>query len=871
MRKIAILIFSFLISAGNILYSQNWSSNNLPRFRQGNDVALLPGYRVVAVGGNETNDPITGIYLSKDTAHTWDLVTDTPLSPWLTSVSFMSPTNGIACGNGGMVQRTTDGGDQWNAVSLPGNASARNYKSVFFLNTTTGFIVGGNQHNDSVQTILKTTDGGASWSILLDRPGSWLRSVFFTSEQNGFAVGDRGTLLKTENGGLDWNTVTLPGNTANRQLNAIIFPDASHGIIAGGNPSNDSIQTILYSSNGGTDWSVISDKPGPMLNAIDFPTTGTGYAVGDYGTVLKTQDGGQNWETVAISADINDARHLYGVDFSDRFYGVAIGQYGKVLVFVDSSGKKPSMSNARLRLMDKGSVKFDAMVWPNSLPTHVALQYGITPEMTENTDLGNGFSGDAGIPVSYTITGLSDHNVYYFRFNCDNEAGSFSTETKTFYAGYDIPNWSFEEWDTLSIQSLDGWKTGGVPGMTEGLNGSRAVALKADSQGPGAIILGDYTGSGFVGGIPFNASPDSVILFASYKIASLDSAGVLLILKKNGNILVDSLYKFTGNTDGKFTRIALGISNQSGETPDSLIFGVLSTNYFAGKTDTSSIIVLDSIGFTGTALTLPNAGFESWTFQNHYQPKGWYCSDQGRVWPGGTYTTSISTEKYHGNLALKLSNVATDKGVMNGTVSTGSLFSNQPSFPVNVRFDSLFASVQFYPSSQDSLQIMVQFFKNGTNIGFGMGNLNQTMDHFVPVAIPVFYNDPAIPDSAQVSFHLTAHDQGSAGTWALIDAVTFGEMSVLNKPISDPGNIRLFPNPANNFIAMETDDLSPPLPDLLLYDLSGRLIQRLSAQMNGSIFVFSVSGVPEGMYLGVLQSTVHSNPHSFAFKIVINH
>jgi len=72
--------------------------------------------------------------------------------------------------------------------------------------------------------------------------GSPLKSVYFTSVDTGYAVGDNGTILKTTDGGINWLT------------------------------QNSCTDVNLYS--------------------VHFPSVDTGYVVGDCGTILKTTDGG---------------------------------------------------------------------------------------------------------------------------------------------------------------------------------------------------------------------------------------------------------------------------------------------------------------------------------------------------------------------------------------------------------------------------------------------------------------------------------------------------------------------------------------------------------------------------------------------------
>ena len=69
-----------------------------------------------------------------------------------------------------------------------------NLSSVYFIDATTGYMVG------ELGTIVKTTDGGITWSSLCSGTTRWLYSVFFVNNDLGFVAGSGGVILKTING-----------------------------------------------------------------------------------------------------------------------------------------------------------------------------------------------------------------------------------------------------------------------------------------------------------------------------------------------------------------------------------------------------------------------------------------------------------------------------------------------------------------------------------------------------------------------------------------------------------------------------------------------------------------------------------------------
>lgn len=101
--------------------------------------------------------------------------------------------------------RTTDGGKTWKEIPmdiLP--------VSIYFQNRTLGWAVGRrwlNIGDQSADVIYKTTDGGFTWTKVLDEeifPKFGLRDICFVDSLRGYAVGAWGKVLVTYYGGKTW-------------------------------------------------------------------------------------------------------------------------------------------------------------------------------------------------------------------------------------------------------------------------------------------------------------------------------------------------------------------------------------------------------------------------------------------------------------------------------------------------------------------------------------------------------------------------------------------------------------------------------------------------------------------------------------------
>ncbi|MDP2662839.1 MAG: YCF48-related protein [Dehalococcoidia bacterium] len=113
-----------------------------------------------------------------------------PTGSMLYRVSFLDAWTGWAAG-GTTILKTTDGGDSWTAQKLPGDAPL--VSAVAFVDAQTGWAVGG------AGGISKTTDGGANWRPQASGTTRGLTGVAFVDAQTGWVAGD-GLILHTSDG-----------------------------------------------------------------------------------------------------------------------------------------------------------------------------------------------------------------------------------------------------------------------------------------------------------------------------------------------------------------------------------------------------------------------------------------------------------------------------------------------------------------------------------------------------------------------------------------------------------------------------------------------------------------------------------------------
>ncbi|KAB0636055.1 glycosyl hydrolase [Burkholderia cenocepacia] len=103
---------------------------------------------------------------------------------------------------------------------------------------------------------------------------------------------------------------------------------------------------VLLSDNRGATYRQAKSVPvSSTLTSVSFIDARTGWAVGHWGAILKTTDGGETWEVQRLAT--GEDRPLFGVHFIDANHGVAVGLWSLILV-TDDGGKTWTKREATL-------------------------------------------------------------------------------------------------------------------------------------------------------------------------------------------------------------------------------------------------------------------------------------------------------------------------------------------------------------------------------------------------------------------------------------------------------------------------------------------------------------------------------------------
>jgi photosystem II stability/assembly factor-like uncharacterized protein len=242
------------------------------------------------------------------------------------NMHFVSPQTGWLIGlnsaEEGVLLKTTDGGDSWTAMRLPFNQFPA---AIFFVDENTGWIGGqgppitedGEEEGPSDITI--TSDGGQTWSSQIRLPVS-IYDIFFINNMTGWAVGSLGAIYHTSDGGKSWATqrselelISGAPNPASEgikrfKMRAVQFVDASHGFAAA-ESGTDTIGRMLTTSDGGATWSKRWSPPDAGLIDVHFLSPQVGWGIKEeVRYIYLTLDGGVKWYTEPKDFEVQIAR-----------------------------------------------------------------------------------------------------------------------------------------------------------------------------------------------------------------------------------------------------------------------------------------------------------------------------------------------------------------------------------------------------------------------------------------------------------------------------------------------------------------------------------------------------------------------------------
>lgn len=284
------------------------------------DIAYIAPGKVWAVGNSPTSTNAKNCVLfSADNGDNWMIQSD--FNADLRSISMIDENNGWAVGFNGKTIKTSNGGQTWLDVAIPG-VGFQTLICTQFLNVNTGWVFGASfpfKTTDAGNTwiqgstdqgakwasfadantgylltfsitntlVQKTTDGGTNWVTQnLPNPGNMWR-INMINANTGYVCGDGGRLFRTTDGGT-WTTVPTP--TQNNYTTTDWF-DIDHGALGAG--SGFAAKT----TNGGQSW-MVRNTGGSSVWRMLMASPDTVWSVQAFGYIFKNSVGGSSGITI---------------------------------------------------------------------------------------------------------------------------------------------------------------------------------------------------------------------------------------------------------------------------------------------------------------------------------------------------------------------------------------------------------------------------------------------------------------------------------------------------------------------------------------------------------------------------------------------
>lgn len=213
-----------------------------------------------------------------------------------------------------------DGGDSWASREIP-NFPQADWTQID-QNILTSF-----EHNGG-QALVRSSDAGMNWDTLYEHPEGF-QKMAWNDAQNGLFYANNRQVFFTTNGGQDWtmgadnpfsNSRGLIGTGTSGSFHAYQFPSrlwttTDNGVswedqgqykdfgqikdvFRNGNDIYVAVSqsAIFKSSDLGEEWTNTTPAVRPRLQGIDFMNDEVGYAIGTFSSVMRTTNGGDDWE-----------------------------------------------------------------------------------------------------------------------------------------------------------------------------------------------------------------------------------------------------------------------------------------------------------------------------------------------------------------------------------------------------------------------------------------------------------------------------------------------------------------------------------------------------------------------------------------------
>jgi len=172
--------------------------------------------------------------------------------------------------------------------------------------------------------VLFSADDGVSWAIQPTPTKEHLQDIAAWDSEHAVAVGNKGVVVFTSDGGKTWQEAKAPQSSlANKLLRVRVFGTGEAWAVGEGG-------VVLRTSDSGRTWVTAGKAEDIAWNDVWHSNAGT-WLVGEFGKIKRSKDRGASWESIASPVTSS----LMSVEFRDARNGVAVGLSGVILATRD--------------------------------------------------------------------------------------------------------------------------------------------------------------------------------------------------------------------------------------------------------------------------------------------------------------------------------------------------------------------------------------------------------------------------------------------------------------------------------------------------------------------------------------------------------
>lgn len=212
---------------------------------------------------------------------------------------------------------------------------------------------------------------------------------------------------------------------------------------------------------------------------------------------------------------------------------------------------------------------------------------------------------------------------------------------------------------------------------------------------------------------------------------------------------------------------------------------------------------------------------------------------------------------------ITTSDVSTVSGFTNGLLPptsgimlTGQIGTGTPpvklGYPFTQRKDSLGFFARYQPVGVDTAFAQVIFYKRNAQrdtIAMGYTKINSTNGSFNLHYVSMVYNpdfpNTTLPDSALIIFSSSLPTGAQIGSTLWVDDLKWGTVNTGITEFTKNSNIKVSPNPANEFITIEIGN-SVKAKQIEIIDINGKQVE--SFAVNSKIEKFGTAHLANGLY-----------------------